>query len=142
MRLFSVYGPGLRKQLLWDVAQRLRAQPARLEVGGTGEEMRDWLYIDDAVELLLKASTWAGKTVQTVNGGTGTGTTVRDTVDVLVGALGCETTQVFTGKVRAGDPHILIADTAHSNALGFQPRINLATGMQRTADWLKQAMTK
>jgi UDP-glucose 4-epimerase len=142
VRLFSVYGPGLRKQLLWDVAQRLRVQPAQLEVGGTGEEMRDWLFIDDAVELLLKASTWAGKRVQTVNGGTGTGTTVRGAVNLFVSALGSETTPVFTGQARAGDPRILVADPAHCKALGFLPRVSLATGIQRTADWLKQAMTK
>jgi UDP-glucose 4-epimerase len=140
VRLFSVYGPGLQKQLLWDVAQRLHAQPMRLELGGTGEEMRDWFFIDDAVELLLRASTWAANTVPVVNGATGVGTTVRDTVETLVRDLGCETLPVFTGNVRAGDPRFLVADTTCSDKLGFQARINLATGMQRTADWLKQAM--
>jgi UDP-glucose 4-epimerase len=140
VRLFSVYGPGLRKQLLWDVAQHLRTNPARLELGGTGEEMRDWLYIDDAVELLALASHWAERAVRVVNGGTGIATSVRATVGALVQALGCETEQVFTGQVRAGDPRILIADTRRSTNLGFHPRVSLSTGMQRTAEWLKQAM--
>ncbi len=140
VRLFSVYGPGLQKQLLWDVAQRLHAQPMRLELGGTGEEMRDWFYIDDAVELLLRASTWVANTIPVVNGATGVGTTVRDTVDSLVRELGRETPLVFTGNVRAGDPRFLVANTLCSNKRGFQARINLATGMQRTVDWLKQAM--
>lgn len=140
VRLFSLYGPGLKKQLFWDVAQRLRAQPAVLELGGTGEEMRDWLYIDDAVELLFQASTWVAREVPVINGGTGVGTTVRDTVDRLVRALGHETKQVFTGQARAGDPRILVADTTRSNELGFQARVSLEAGIQRTADWLKQVM--
>lgn len=140
VRLFSLYGPGLKKQLLWDVAQRLRAQPALLEMGGTGEEMRDWLYIDDAVELLLQASTWVASDVPVVNGGTGVGTTVRVTVDTLVRALGKETTQIFTGQVRKGDPRMLVAETTHCNELGFRARIDLGAGIQRTTAWLKQVM--
>lgn len=140
VRLFSVYGPGLRKQLLWDVAQRLRTNPARLELGGTGEELRDWLYIDDAVELLVLASEWAVRTVPVVNGGTGIGTSVRVTVEALVQALGCKTERVFTGRVRAGDPRNLVADTSHSSSLGFHPRVSLSTGMRHTAEWLTQAM--
>src|SRR5262249_35777614 len=56
LRLFSLYGPGLRKQLLWDLAARLRAQPARILLGGTGTETRDLLFIDDAVELIWRVA--------------------------------------------------------------------------------------
>lgn len=142
IRLFSVYGPGLRKQLLWDVAQRLLTKPTKLELGGSGEEMRDWLYIEDAVELLVQASGWANRAVPIVNGGTGVGTCVRTTVDTLFDALKIPAELVFTGQVRAGDPPILVADTTRSKSLGFQPQIDLSAGMQHTADWLKQAMSK
>lgn len=140
VRLFSVYGPGLRKQLLWDVAQRLQAGPARLELGGSGDELRDWLYIDDAVELLMRAATWAATTVPVVNGGTGIGTTVAATVSELIDALGLKTEQVFSGQVRAGDPRILVADVQRSAAMGFRAQISFAYGIGRTADWLKQRL--
>ena len=48
VRLFSVYGPELRKQLLWDVCVRLKENPRVLELAGTGGEMRDWLHGRDA----------------------------------------------------------------------------------------------
>src|SRR4029077_722043 len=52
VRLFSVYGEGLRKQLLWDCAGKLVAPGERIELGGTGEEVRDWVHVDDAVAML------------------------------------------------------------------------------------------
>ena len=142
VRLFSVFGPGLRKQLLWDVANRLRSQSARIELSGTGDELRDWLYIDDAVELLLQATTWVDSKVLTVNGGTGVGTSVRHTVEMLVAALGYESTLEFNGQIRVGDPRILIADTSRSDTLGFNSTVSLMLGIEKTAQWLKQELTK
>lgn len=140
LRLFSVYGPGLQKQLLWDVAQRLRASPGQLELGGTGEELRDWIYIDDAVVLLDLAATWADTTVPVVNGGTGCGTTVRATVSELLRGMNVVTELAFSGQIRPGDPPALIADTRRSANFGFSPRIDLRTGMTRTGIWLRETI--
>ena len=46
-RLFSVYGPNLRKQLLWDMCSRLQAGERTLVLGGTGAEVRDWIDVRD-----------------------------------------------------------------------------------------------
>jgi UDP-glucose 4-epimerase len=54
LRPFSVYGPGLRKQLLWDAMQK--ADRGAFEFFGSGRELRDWVYVSDLVECLLKAS--------------------------------------------------------------------------------------
>jgi UDP-glucose 4-epimerase len=43
VRLFSIYGPELRKQLLWDLCNRLGAGESDLTLGGDGTELRDWL---------------------------------------------------------------------------------------------------
>ena len=51
VRWFSVYGPELRKQLLWDLCHRFKGRPATLEIGGTGNETRDWIHVTDAVSL-------------------------------------------------------------------------------------------
>ena len=39
VRPFSVYGPGLRKQLFWDIFQKLKADPATIEMWGTGSAL-------------------------------------------------------------------------------------------------------
>ena len=54
VRLFSVYGAGLRKQLLWDASQKIMRGENRFF--GTGEEIRDWLHVEDAASLLIAAA--------------------------------------------------------------------------------------
>ncbi|MCU0973371.1 MAG: NAD-dependent epimerase/dehydratase family protein, partial [Burkholderiales bacterium] len=47
VRLFSVYGSGLRKQLLWDACVKFAGEE-RPVFGGDGTERRDWLHVEDA----------------------------------------------------------------------------------------------
>ena len=54
IRLFSVYGPSLRKQLLWDLCSRLAQGQRELVLGGTGNEARDWIDVRDVVRLLAE----------------------------------------------------------------------------------------
>ena len=46
LRIFSAYGPGLRRQVLWDICHKaLTSPPVRLH--GTGSESRDFVFVDD-----------------------------------------------------------------------------------------------
>ena len=53
IRLFSLYGPGLKKQLLWDACNKIYSGDQIYS--GTGLEKRDWIYIEDAINLILLA---------------------------------------------------------------------------------------
>src|SRR5688572_30194267 len=56
LRFSSLYGPGLRKQLLWDLSKRLRDGSRLLDLGGTGEESRDFLHGADAARIIALAA--------------------------------------------------------------------------------------
>lgn len=143
LRLFSVYGPGNRKQLLWDVANRLRADPKTLELSGTGDEARDFLYIDDAVRLIrILAERAPGQAPLVVNGGSGTAVTVREAAEALCRALGAKTRIVFTGAQRAGDPVRMISDQSLAQSLGFVPSVSFDAGVRRYADWASKAISE
>ena len=49
VRLFSVYGNGLKKQLLWDAYNKIRYSSKEVEFWGTGEETRDFIHIEDVL---------------------------------------------------------------------------------------------
>lgn len=51
VRLFSIYGNGLHKQLLWDACQKFSS--GKNIFFGTGKEVRDWLHVEDAARLLF-----------------------------------------------------------------------------------------
>ncbi|GAX36703.1 NAD-dependent epimerase/dehydratase family protein [Nodularia sp. NIES-3585] len=138
VRLFSVYGPGLCKQLLWDLCHRLQQSPSILELHGTGDEIRDWLFVEDAVRVLIAVADKASCTPLIVNGGTGIGTCVRDVATILSQAWG-ESPQIkFSGKQRSGDPFSLIADIQHLQTIGCVPKHKLSAGMEEYVRWFKQ----
>ena len=136
LRFFSLYGPGLRKQLLWDLARRLAARPAQLELSGTGDERRDFLFVDDAVRLVgLAARLDAPGEPLILNGGRGEAITVRDAAQALARAIGVDAAIGFSGETRAGDPKALVADISEARALGFSPDVTFEDGARRFARW-------
>lgn len=135
VRLFSVYGPGLRKQLLWDACGKLAHRPDRLDLGGTGKELRDFLHIDDTVDLLMRAEGAARHGGYIINGGTGMGTSVREVAETLCAAMQAPCEIAFSGAGRPGDPASLIADTTRSRALGFIPVRSPSEGFADYARW-------
>jgi UDP-glucose 4-epimerase len=135
VRLFSVYGEGLRKQLLWDSAVKLSGPGESVQLQGTGDELRDWLHVDDACALLHAAGGHASESGPIFNGGSGRGVRVREIVTLLATALGRDKPLEFSGLRRRGDPAALIADATLSAALGYSCSISLTAGLQRYADW-------
>jgi UDP-glucose 4-epimerase len=137
VRLFSVYGCGLRKQLLWDACRKLANHDNVFM--GTGEEVRDWLHVEDAAELLLVAAGHASVECPTINGGTGEGITVRE---VLVHLGKClpleEQTPTFSGAHRMGDPSRFVAHIDTAKAWGWRPKRLWKQGIQDYASWWKR----
>ncbi|HKQ26564.1 MAG TPA: NAD-dependent epimerase/dehydratase family protein [Burkholderiales bacterium] len=137
VRFFSVYGPGLRKQLLWDACDRLvRNEPPCFS--GDGTETRDWLHIDDTVALIELAGSHADRNCPVVNGGTGHAVSVSELLTHLFGLLGRKDHPVFTGDGRSGDPKHYLADIQAAQRWGWNPRVSWADGVGQYLDWFRQ----
>ena len=138
-RLFSVYGPHLRKQLLWDMCSRLQRGERTLVLGGTGAEVRDWIDVRDAARLFAKiAEVPQRESYQVLNGGSGLGTTVADITGMLVKNWGGDIAVRFSGIVRPGDPFSLLADDAKLRRLPFDWQIPLDRGLAEYVPWFKE----
>jgi UDP-glucose 4-epimerase len=134
IRFFSLYGVGLRKQLLWDACGKLT--DGSFVFDGTGCETRDFLHITDAAQLILtlvESPALIGHRV--INGGTGIGTPIVNVLSILANVCNSEIRPSFTGIVRVGDPVHLVANPERALALGWVPRIALTTGLQGYANW-------
>jgi UDP-glucose 4-epimerase len=140
-RLFSVFGQGLRKQLLWDVCSQLEKNPAQLSLGGAGTELRDWIEVTDVVRALSLIEAQADQSRKVVNIGTGIGTSVRSIVEMVVDAWydnqSSRPNIVFSGEARKGDPQSLVADSAQLTSLGFHLRSDLRDGLFNYVGWFR-----
>lgn len=137
VRFFSIYGPGLTKQLLWDASARLRAATdAPAVFWGTGEETRDWISSEDAAELIGVVAQ-GDASFSILNGACGERVTVRRTLELLNQTLGGTAKFEFNGAVRPGDPRFYNADVSRAHALGWKPAITLEQGMANYVRWLR-----
>jgi UDP-glucose 4-epimerase len=132
VRLFSVYGCGLRKQLLWDACRKLSS--GDFVFAGTGNETRDWLHVDDAAELLLIATKYAVPHCPVMNGGTGTGIHVREMLTHLASCLDAGGEPLmFSGISRSGDPNAFVADMSQTSYWDWKP---IAYWMDKVAEYV------
>jgi UDP-glucose 4-epimerase len=145
-RLFSVYGPELKKQLLWDMCTRLESGLVPLVLGGSGNELRDWTDVRDVVRALARLEMMASESVPSINVGTGVGTTVREIAEWLTRAWsqrnGREISVEFSGKSRPGDPFSLIAHGQKLEETGFLWEISLETGLDDYVQWFCEKRRK
>lgn len=138
VRFFSVYGPCLRKQLLWDACEQLsRKEPPRFF--GDGSETRDWLQVEDAALLVETAARHASCDAPAVNGGTGRPVRVGEILAELFRLLGRGDAPVFTAVSRLGEPKHYLADITAARSWGWAPTIDWRDGLRQYVSWYRQA---
>lgn len=137
VRPFSVYGPGLRKQLFWDTYQKFLKCDDEIELWGTGNESRDFIFIQDLVDSFMLILTSADMEGQVYNIATGIETSIADVIRTFLQNMDRPVRQTFNQKTREGDPVNWRADISRLSALGFNAAIPLEEGLKRTAEWLK-----
>ena len=134
VRPSNLYGP--RQRL--DVAQgavavfldrALRGQP--IEVWGDGSAVRDYLYVGDAAEALLKAAAFEGEP-RLFNIGSGVGSSLKQLIKEIEALLG-RPVAVAYAAARPLDVPVNVLDTSLARRhLGWTARTSLAEGLRRT----------
>ncbi len=109
---------------------------------GDGEQSRDFTYVDDVVDLNLKAARAPGVSGKVYNGGNGGRITLNEawrTVQQIEGVA----IPANYGPPRAGDVHDSQADTTSAAAdLGHAPRFSFEEGLRLTLAWYKAQQTR
>lgn len=137
IRFFSVYGPGLTKQLLWDACNKLSVHAGEVEFFGTGEETRDWVHVKDAAELLFCLAETSGKH-GIVNGGSGEVRTIKEILERMAGLFEGKSSVTFNKESREGDPKYYWADITQARKKGWQPEICIEDGLREYVEWFNE----
>lgn len=136
LRIFSAYGPGLRRQVLWDMCRKVITQNS-LTLQGTGKESRDFIHALDIAQALAVVATSAPMQGEVYNLGTGQEVVIAKLAHIVLDALETECTPQFDGVVPPGTPLNWRADISKLNALGFTASVPLERGVKTFANWCR-----
>lgn len=142
LRLFHVYGPGQAATGLISSAIEAALRGAVFEMT-PGEQLRDFVFIDDVVTALLLALTAPLKGIGTYDIGTGLGYSVRSVVVKIFEIIGGPG-RVAVGALRYRQHEIMqaVADPLPARTdLSWQARVGLTDGLVATIDWHRQQRT-
>jgi nucleoside-diphosphate-sugar epimerase len=107
---------------------------------GDGEQSRDFTYVDDVVEANLKAAESTAGIGKVINIANGMRVTLNELLEILKETTGRTEVVAEYKEVRAGDVKHSLADISRARELlGFEPQVDLKTGLQRTIDWWIQS---
>lgn len=140
LRPFTMYGP-------MEPPGRLVPSVVRHALAGRaidltpGDQLRDFVFVDDAVEAFVAAATTDAAVGGTFNVCTGTAVTVRDVVHRVLQCTGSRSEPRFGAlsyrptelAVLSGDP------TRAAQVLGWRARVSLEDGLARTVEWFRSA---
>ena len=135
-RLFTVYGPRQRPDMAIGrfAAALLRGRPIVLY--GDGLVRRDFTFVDDAVDGLVRVLEAPLTGFQALNLASGQPTPLREVVGLLEGLLG-RRARVLLRPLPEGDPPLTWGDIGRARRLlGYAPCVGLEEGLRRYVDWL------
>jgi ADP-L-glycero-D-manno-heptose 6-epimerase len=141
VRYFNVYGPGeAHKGAMASMVYQLYTQMKegkRPQVFKSGEQKRDFVHVDDAVECTLRAMD-SGKP-GVFNTGSGEARSFNDLIAELNAALGKALLPKYIDNPFAFFQPFTQADLKRStDELGYKPKYNLASGVKAYVEWLKE----
>lgn len=102
-----------------------------------GEQTRDFSFVEDIARANLLAATSDQLDGLPVNVGSGRGVPIREIAEQISDALGIRITPEARGEFRPGEMRHLTSDTQRIRAAGYQPQVDLATGIARYLDWIR-----
>lgn len=106
------------------------------EIWGDGSVIRDFLYVEDLVEAVIKAITHHSDT-RLFNVGSGVGTTLLDAIELCKQVSESDIGLTFN-KPRNSDVKINVLDRSlAARELGWEPSTSLKAGIQKTFEWMK-----
>ena len=137
VRIFSAYGRGLRRQVLWDAAWKILRGPVA-ELIGTGRESRDFVHASDVARGVAAIIERGAYEAEVYNLGSGRETSIAELARLLAEALGRQANVTFSGSARTGDPARWCADITRLSGLGYDSRVGLREGVADFAGWIRE----
>ncbi|WP_157370660.1 NAD-dependent epimerase/dehydratase family protein [Vulgatibacter incomptus] len=137
LRFFTVYGPRQRPDLAIHKFARLMLEGRPIPVYGDGSTRRDYSFVDDIVEGIVRSIAYDRSPYAVLNLGNDRTITLSELIALLEETLGVKAA-VERHPDQPGDvPQTWASMDLATDALGELPRTPFPEGLRRFADWLR-----
>lgn len=137
LRLFSIYGPRQRKQVVYDLMERISQNRDELFIHGDGTQQRDFGYVEDVARAAMLVASRAPLEGEVYNVGAGREISIDTLAKLLCQYLEASPRFNYSGAVRPGDPERLVVNIGKLRALGYEPQVMPEEGLRRSVEWFK-----
>jgi UDP-glucose 4-epimerase len=139
LRFFNIFGPRQRSDSPYSgviaIFTALMSAGKAPTIHGDGLQSRDFTFVGNAVQALMKAAAAPNVSGNVYNVGTGRSVTVLDLVASLNRIFGTKLVPQFA-ETRAGDVKFSRADISRTQRdLGYKPDVSFDDGLKQTVDW-------
>ncbi len=142
VRIFSVFGPRLRKQVVWDFMNRLESDPHELVIQGDGSERRDPSHVQNIAHAILLVAERSPMKGDVYNIGSRQSVSIEQLARDVAGAMGISPIIRHSGKRGAGHPRSWHADTSRLESLGYEQQVPYHDGLAQTVAWFRSVRTQ
>ncbi len=137
LRFFTVYGPWGRPDMSPMLFATAISRGEAIKVFNGGDMMRDFTYIDDIVEGIVRVLDAPGSGHSVYNIGCSNPVKLMDFISEIEGAMGCEARKIML-PMQPGDVYQTYADTTRlEKDFGYKPRVTLHEGIGEFIKWFK-----
>ena len=141
IRYFNVFGPRQDPSSPYSgvISLFIRAlvEGRQPTIYGDGEQTRDFTYVANVVDGVLRACTAPDASGEVINVATGGRISLNQLFDVLKGLTGADVSPLYAEE-RAGDVRDSQADISKARRLlGYQPLVTLDQGLEQTVAWFR-----
>ncbi len=146
IRIFNTYGPyemaGKYRNVIPNFIEKA-LNGEDLVITGTGRESRDFTFVDDLVDLMLRAALSPSKDGEIYNGGTGDRTEILQMAEIIKEVTGSMSNIVFKPARNWDKVKDRLSDTSKSaKELGYTPNVKIREGLEKTIKWYKDNYDK
>ena len=120
--------------LILKIDRAMHVGKKEIELWGTGEASREFLYVDDCADAITQ-SLGIDTSPEPINIGTGQEIKIKDLIEMLKTIMGYSGDIVFNSDFPDGQPRRCLDTSRASNALGFQAETHLYDGLRQTVSW-------
>jgi UDP-glucose 4-epimerase len=135
LRPANIIGPRATHGVIYDLINKLKANPRTLSVFGDGQQSKSYLYVDDLISAINLVWAKSREPINIFNVSSNTYITVREIAEIVIESMNLSDTEVlYAGGARGwkGDVPVVRLDTSRIEALGWSTRFTSREAVQQT----------